>query len=214
MAFLDSDDLWRPAKLDVQLRALSAHPRARWSYTHFERVDAYGTPLPNTARPRSGWILPELVAIEVAVAMPTVLVERSLLSEVGGFDESLRYCEDYDLWFRLGAASEALSLDESLSCVRSLADSHSRDRLAVNESWLRVYRKLAATADPTVRRSCRVRRAEVAGALAGHYRAAGRHGAALRAAVASMYWSRDVRRVGRWLRRALIRGRRQPADGR
>ncbi len=214
VAFLDSDDLWRPAKLEVQLRALSAHPRARWSYTHFARYDEHGSPLPNTARPRSGWILPDLVAIQVAVAMPTVLAERSLLIEAGGFDETLRYCEDYDLWFRLGAASEALGLPEALSCVRSLADSYSRNRIAVNESWIRAYRKLAATADPEIRRLCRLRCAEVAGALAGHYRAAGRHGAALRAAVASVYWGRDVRRVGRGLRRALAWRRREPADGR
>ena len=47
LAFLDSDDLRVPSKLERQLAALRASPDCGWSYTAFLIVDAEGTPLPS-----------------------------------------------------------------------------------------------------------------------------------------------------------------------
>jgi len=41
IAFLDSDDLWLPPKLETQIKALRDSPR-RWSYTAFDRIDEFG----------------------------------------------------------------------------------------------------------------------------------------------------------------------------
>lgn len=46
IAFGDSDDLWEPGKLAVQLAALEASPSARWSITDCTVVDLDGSPLP------------------------------------------------------------------------------------------------------------------------------------------------------------------------
>ena len=47
VAFIDSDDLWVPRKLEVQLKALR-NASAGWSYTSFEMMDVDGRarPLP------------------------------------------------------------------------------------------------------------------------------------------------------------------------
>src|SRR5688572_8935758 len=45
VAFLDSDDLWLPQKLQGQLDALAARPQCGWSYCAFIRIDAHDAPL-------------------------------------------------------------------------------------------------------------------------------------------------------------------------
>src|SRR5262249_15019068 len=45
IAFLDADDLWRPRKLERQVEALEARPRAGMSFTAALRIDADGDPL-------------------------------------------------------------------------------------------------------------------------------------------------------------------------
>jgi hypothetical protein len=123
IAFLDSDDLWMPMKLERQIAALRSHVDCRWSYTGYIRIDALGEPQPcagSEQRTRyRGAILEPLLMNAVDIWTPAVLVERRLLVQVGGFDEELLLFEDYDLWMRLASQSKIDLLDEPLICVRS-----------------------------------------------------------------------------------------------
>ena len=122
VAFIDSDDLWEPSKLERQLSQLVREPACRWCYTAFTRVDAGGTVLAAEATRRwdawRGDVLLGLIDGRAAVRTPSVLAERALLEEAGGFDERLRSCEDYDLWMRLALLSPVALVDESLVQVR------------------------------------------------------------------------------------------------
>lgn len=64
---------------------------------------------------------------------PATFVRRELLQRVGGFDTSLKYAMDYDLWLKLARMAEPVQLDEPLTAFRehegSLSSS-SRTRLA------------------------------------------------------------------------------------
>jgi glycosyltransferase involved in cell wall biosynthesis len=162
VAFLDSDDAWEPAKLERQLAALRHSPRAGWSYTDVLRVSSRGEPLPEGGiqpwRACSGAILADLLRMDALVATPTVIVERALLERVSGFDESLDYNFDYDLWFRIGAISDARAVPERLARVRVHDGARTVDRRAVHRSWVRVYEKAAAAAaDPGIKMICRTR---------------------------------------------------------
>ncbi len=44
VAFLDSDDLWTPSKLQIQLASLRKQAGRRWGYTRFVLVDESGHP--------------------------------------------------------------------------------------------------------------------------------------------------------------------------
>ncbi|HUE90316.1 MAG TPA: glycosyltransferase [Vicinamibacterales bacterium] len=162
VAFLDSDDAWEPTKLERQVEALRQNPRAGWSYTDVTRVNSSGDRLPEGGiqpwRDCSGRILAELLRMNALVATPTVVAERSLVEEVGGFDESLDYNFDYDLWFRIGAISDARAVPERLARVRVHDGARTIDRFAVHRSWVRVYEKAAAAAaDPGIKTVCRAR---------------------------------------------------------
>ena len=131
IAFLDSDDLWAARKLERQVEALRARVDCRWSYTAFLQVDASGNPLPEEAErpwiPHEGDIFEQVVTGRAQIRTPTVLATRQLLSEAGGFDETLLSAEDYDLWLRLALHSEVAIVNEPLVYVRRHEESHTRD---------------------------------------------------------------------------------------
>jgi glycosyltransferase involved in cell wall biosynthesis len=123
IAFLDSDDLWVPEKLMLQLDALCGSG-ARWCYGPHGLIDAAGRPRPLRAgsfAPHAGRILGHLLREETSAFIGTLLIERALFGEVGGFDETLRMRGDLDLALRLAAAAEAAVVPETLALVREHA---------------------------------------------------------------------------------------------
>ena len=174
IAFLDSDDLWMAEKLAVQLALLRQHETARWSYTHYERIDHAGRTIPGGPwTPHSGAILEKLITIDAVAPMPSIMVERALLGEVAGFDETLFYCEDYELLFRLAAVSHALAIPQRLCKVRTHASNTARNRVSVHQAWIVVYARLAAMSDHQIKTLCWRMCANHALHLAGRHAAAG-----------------------------------------
>ncbi|HEX6747222.1 MAG TPA: glycosyltransferase family A protein [Longimicrobium sp.] len=122
IAFLDSDDVWLPRKLELQVAAMRGSP-ARWCYAGYELMDGAGRTVPmrlGEYRPLSGRIAREVVAQQANVFVGTLLVERRLFEELGGFceDERARGREDYELEMRLALHAEALALPDVLARVR------------------------------------------------------------------------------------------------
>src|SRR5580658_566189 len=150
VAFLDSDDVWLPRKLETQIASLHRHAERGWSYTRFALIDGAGNPT-NSARTRNwsapdGWILEKLLKGETVIALPSVVVSRRLLTRLGAFDEELIMCYDDELWFRLAAHSEIDGIDQPLTLIRRHGH-HSggdmiawRDRRRVFEKALRTSR--------------------------------------------------------------------------
>jgi glycosyltransferase involved in cell wall biosynthesis len=139
VAFLDSDDLWAPTKLQTQFESLRAHPACGWSYTGFALINGTGAPLAARPAPRSapgsGWIVDELLAERIVIVTPSVMARRELLAKAGGFNETLRVGEDYELWVRLALCSQADFVDNSLTLVRR-HEAHSFDDVTCLENFL------------------------------------------------------------------------------
>ncbi len=158
VAFLDSDDLWLPRKLEPQVASLRFHPRRKWSYTRFALVDRSGRPMASAGSAQwpapSGWILEKLLQEPTVIAQPSVVVSRPLLEQLGTFDEQLIMCYDDELWFRLAAHSEIDGVEVVLTLVRRHGQ-HSG-----SESWHGVIagaysrKRCAPPAAVTWNRSC------------------------------------------------------------
>jgi glycosyltransferase involved in cell wall biosynthesis len=194
VAFLDSDDLWLPSKLDIQLASLAASSTCRWSYTALTRINAVGEPMRDGLgqrwMPYQGAIFKQLLTFEAAVATPSVLAERSLVEEAGGFDEEQRYFEDYDLWFRLSLLSNITLIDEPLIVVRNHQEHYSADRISVYEARFRLLDKVASYAGTEHLRSIlRMERAKNAASLALVSAVAGRRTGALKMLWRSRAWA-------------------------
>jgi glycosyltransferase involved in cell wall biosynthesis len=165
LAFLDSDDVWAPSKLEKQLQALGERATCRWSYTNCDLIDERGRPLVNellvTPVPPDGWIFEPLLRLQVGISMPTVLADRDLVREIGCFDEQQRFAEWQDLCLRLAMKSQVVALSESLCSVRIHDEHYSANRVAAHLGWMQLYKKMAdLSPSPTLRSYCAQMRAE------------------------------------------------------
>jgi len=119
IAFLDSDDLWMPEKLVRQSLFMRNNPDCLISQTgeiwmrHGRRVNPG-----RRHRKRPGDIF--IDSLRTCLISPSAaILRRELLDEVGGFDEDMAACEDYDLWLRVLARHEVGLLDEPLTVRRA-----------------------------------------------------------------------------------------------
>ncbi len=118
LAFLDSDDFWLPKKLAVQVAFMDAHPEVRICQTEESWVRR-GVRVNPKARHRkpSGDVFQQ--SLELCLVSPSaVMMTRELFFEVGGFDENLPVCEDYDLWLRVAVKHDVWLVAEPLVVKR------------------------------------------------------------------------------------------------
>jgi glycosyltransferase involved in cell wall biosynthesis len=103
IAFLDSDDLWEPGKIEIQMRHMRAHPEEMVSLTEeiWIRKGVRVNPR-NIHRKHSGWVFEKFLPL-CLLSLSTALFRREVFDEIGVFDEDLPVCEDYDLGLRLAA---------------------------------------------------------------------------------------------------------------
>ncbi len=103
IAFLDSDDLWQPDKLAHQVALFQEHSDVQICQTdeiwlrNGVRVNPH-----QKHRKTGGDIFARSLAL-CLVSPSAVMMRRALFERVGGFDETLPACEDYDLWLRITA---------------------------------------------------------------------------------------------------------------
>jgi hypothetical protein len=136
VAFLDSDDIWLPSKLETQVTALETRPEYAMAYSSAAVIDDAGNLLPHVYRASaSGDIYPDVAFyVPVTVLLPTVLVRTDALRHVGPFDVQLDRFEDTDMWRRLSRCNRVLAIREPLCKVRTHAD----NRLAAQDPDLLV----------------------------------------------------------------------------
>lgn len=118
LAFLDSDDLWRPRKLEKQLAYLSVRPDIRICQVEeiWIRNGKRLNPKKHHTKP-TGFCFAAL--LERCLVSPSgVMIHREVLKDVGLFDETLPACEDYDLWLRIGCRYAIGLVEEPLAVKR------------------------------------------------------------------------------------------------
>lgn len=118
VAFLDDDDLWLPEKLSQQVARFAARPELALVYVRcwFEErvgdIERVGQPLPLGRRYRDLYLNNKIWTSSL------VMVRRDDAIAQGGFDERMRYGEDYKLWLRIAARHPVDAIDEPLAVYR------------------------------------------------------------------------------------------------
>jgi glycosyltransferase involved in cell wall biosynthesis len=116
LAFLDDDDEWLPEKLARQMAVLVAGPAELGCvYTGCVMVNRASGKIFNQYRPtKRGDLSHELLHENCVGSTSTMLLKRECLERVGGFDETLPSCQDYDLWIRIAQEFEFEVISEPL----------------------------------------------------------------------------------------------------
>ena len=144
IAFLDADDWWLPGKLSRQVSLMRARPELGFTSTAARVEDPEGRTLNLWScdcedRP----ILLSLFASNAGIAggSSALMVRRSVLDRVGGYDEGLGGVEDGDLWMRLAAVSEYACIEDALVVVLRRGGSVSRNVEGMRAGAIRVMHK-------------------------------------------------------------------------
>ncbi|MEC5397502.1 glycosyltransferase family 2 protein [Uliginosibacterium sp. H1] len=131
IAFLDSDDNWTPDKLAKQVAMLDAKgPAYGFNYTWFIGRNPEGREVWRRNDTVDGLAVPELLRHNCVGTFSSVLARRSALLQVGGLDDKMRSCQDWDLFVRLNAATAVCCVPEYL--VYYLQDGGDKHRISAN----------------------------------------------------------------------------------
>jgi glycosyltransferase involved in cell wall biosynthesis len=142
VSFLDSDDLWRPRKLEIQMGFMEERA---WRICQTEEIWIRNGMRVNPKkkhRKPSGDIF--RASLELCLVSPSaVLMTRELFERVGGFDESFPICEDYDLWLRIAVDTPVYLIPAPLVIKRGgHADQLSRSTWGLDRFRVRSIKKL------------------------------------------------------------------------
>lgn len=114
IAFLDSDDVWNPDKLNAQKIFHENNPGIRISQCDeiWIRNGVKVNPMVKHAK-QGGWIFDSCLPLCI-VSPSAVIIHEDVFKRVGLFDPQLPACEDYDLWLRVSSLYEIGFLKKKL----------------------------------------------------------------------------------------------------
>jgi glycosyltransferase involved in cell wall biosynthesis len=133
IAFQDVDDLWSENKLELQLACLADNPSV-------EIVLGHSQPMQLTGVVNGKHTFAEFADPWVALHLGSAIFRKSVFDKVGLFDETLRYCDDWDWFMRARELGISMVIQQevthffrrhkhNLTNQKTLDDYHTNDRI-------------------------------------------------------------------------------------
>ena len=114
IALLDSDDEWLPSKLDSQVKAIRANPAIEFFHTN-EIWIRNGVQVNQMKKHKKhGGFIFEKCLDMCRISPSSVLIKKDIFDNIGMFNESLKVCEDYELWLKITSKFPVFFLDRPL----------------------------------------------------------------------------------------------------
>lgn len=127
VAFIDSDDVWKPGKLKRQLRLFDEHKGCPFTYTAIEYIDENSIPIKGKRNVRKK-VSYNYILRHTIIATSTVIIDRNVVSEI--VMPNRRSAEDYSLWLTLlRDYGPAYGINEAYTSYRISTTSVSHNRI-------------------------------------------------------------------------------------
>lgn len=182
LAFLDADDIWLPAKIELQVNRFLSEGSLGLVHCGIEEIDAGGKGLGAHQDGIEGWAADEMLMFRRSTILgggSGVMIPRALFIEAGGFDEEMSTSADWDLYYRLATRRRIGFVPEVLLKYRIHRSNMHNNISAMENDMMRGYGKAFENAGPQLagrRRQCY---GNLHRMLAGSYFTSGKYGAFL-----------------------------------
>ena len=115
IAFLDSDDAWKPTKLEKQME-YSVFNQDKYRIIHTDETWYRNKKFLNQLKKhkKSGGNIFKNSLQLCCISPSSVVLKKQIFDDYGLFDENLEVCEDYDMWIRITSKEEVGFLDSPL----------------------------------------------------------------------------------------------------
>lgn len=125
VAMIGSDDVWLPGQIETLLRLIAPNPSLGLVYARAQAMNVQGELQPQILGSDMKFPNDPLASLLYGdcICGLACLIRRSILEQVGGFDESLIANEDWDLWIRMAEITRFAYHNEILARYRMHATS-------------------------------------------------------------------------------------------
>lgn len=142
IAFLDGDDLWEPMKLEKQVACLALRPEVGFVHTAIRYIDANGHEVNQVLSVRGdGDVWRDLAVQNPVRCGSTPLVRRKCFEDVGVFDPTLFFCDDWDMWIRISKRHHFAAINEPLTLYRQHGANMTKSYQAIMPNLQRVIER-------------------------------------------------------------------------
>ena len=141
VAFIDSDDLWVPVKLEKQLNFMATN--IDFSFTAYDLIDLNGTTLNKTVdfNQIGAFNYQDMLKKKATLGCSTVMLRRSAFNDITM--PLLRTGQDYATWLKLlKTGKKAHLLNEVLTSYRIMPNSISRNKFKKAKRQWQIYREV------------------------------------------------------------------------
>jgi glycosyltransferase involved in cell wall biosynthesis len=156
IAFLDADDIWLPHKLEKQVSFLDQNHQVDFLYSDYIIIDSLGKIISrvqfDVIADQKKLIRNMLIYNVMHGSNSSSIMKKSCFNRAGYFDETMKGCEDRDMWFRIAKTCNVQVLQEPLMQYRFHSNNAHKNLYMMLQGQKRYFKKNVGDADWLTRR--------------------------------------------------------------